>query len=303
MIPYLGNAGFSWDDGVSTLRLRTPLRDFRIRHQRKRFSRESMDYSVREVTNIGTGVNEVRATLRFEDNAGGVMDLLREGADGNLLHYHHRNWVRYSEMDTDSDGNGRVDGWTPNAGTGTVTFVADDSAQKITVSGAGATTIYTVTQIVYGVTAGEAWVLSSYLRGSGLSAGMLGTLAIVWQDGGGITLLADQVSFTLGASYARQSIARTAPANATRAVLTIGLLSGASPGGSGSVWIRDSQFEIASVASAYLPSYPCYQIEPSGDTLETELDADRGMMGDQAAEMVLRSASSLDFRLLVTPGT
>jgi hypothetical protein len=300
MTPLIGNAGFSWDAGASTLRLRTRLREFRARHVRTRRVRESLDYSVREVTSIGAGVHEVRALLRFEDDPGGLMDMLRAGTDGGLLHYHHRNWARYSGMNTDSDGNGVVDGWAASVGAGTVVH-ALDGAQKITVSGGVNGGLYLATQRVHGLSAGETWTLAADVKVASLS-NTQGALILYYINAGGGVITAESVGFT-NTAHARTSITRTLPTNTVSVDLAFGL-AGTGASASGQAWAKDVQFEQASTATAYLPSYPSYLIEPAGDELETDLDADRGVMGDQSVELVLRSAlAGLDYRLLVAPGT
>jgi hypothetical protein len=304
MTPYLGNAGFSWDNGESTLRTRTPMRDFRVRHQRARMVRESLDKSVREVTTIGTGVNEVRAMQRFEDDPGGLMDLLRAGADGGLIHYHHRNWLRYSGMYTDTDGNGVVDDWTGQS-SGGATFSLDvtTGVQKIVVSGTVAVgSGHVVQQTVHSVAAGESWCLSWYVLATGL-ANCAPYAYISWLDSTGATISTDVMPIFLAATRTRKTFVRTAPANTAKAAFAMGILcSGSSV--TGTVLLDNAQAEIAAVATSYLPSYPCYLISPSGEELETDLDSDRGSMGEHSVEMVLRAAiSPLDFRLLASPGT
>lgn len=84
-----GDAGFKYDPGTGTvtLALQYPLwraGPGRFKWRRKRWS---ADGTVAETLVIGSGLNEIRARLRFANNPTAILDFLESAADGVALQY------------------------------------------------------------------------------------------------------------------------------------------------------------------------------------------------------------------------
>lgn len=88
---FRGNAAFTWTDsgGVErVLLLREPIREVRPAHRQAVFVADSLDFQVRQVFVIGSGVDELVCRLRFVDDQQGVLDLIKAGTSNITLIYH-----------------------------------------------------------------------------------------------------------------------------------------------------------------------------------------------------------------------
>ena len=77
--------GTSW---ANSHQLRVPLQQVRPGHRKRRYVREPLDYSSRDVTSIGSGVYEIVALIRFDTDPDGLLSLLIAGLDGETLRYY-----------------------------------------------------------------------------------------------------------------------------------------------------------------------------------------------------------------------
>lgn len=94
---YLGtNAGFNYNPNSSdtastaftnTFKLAVPLRDVQPSFRIRRYISESLDFTARQVFSVSTGVYEIVATLRMNNDEQGLVDFLRYGARGSVLVY------------------------------------------------------------------------------------------------------------------------------------------------------------------------------------------------------------------------
>ena len=117
MTQLLGKSALFWSstsDGDHTVLMRAPLRTGRPAVRLQRFVRESMDFSVREVTTVSTGVHELVGVLRYEDAPQNVADMVMAGLSGTTLTWipdmqdQNRSWDVYlidaqptAQMDAD----------------------------------------------------------------------------------------------------------------------------------------------------------------------------------------------------------
>ena len=88
MTQLFGKSAIFWSstsDGDHTVLMRAPLRAVQPAVRLKTFVRESMDFSVREVTTVSTGVHEVVGTIRYEDAPQNVADMIQAGLSGTTL--------------------------------------------------------------------------------------------------------------------------------------------------------------------------------------------------------------------------
>jgi hypothetical protein len=71
--------------------LRVPLQQRTPAGRKRRFVRTSLDYTHRDVTVIGTGsgVPEVHAVIRYDENPELLLALLEAGADGYPVYWHN----------------------------------------------------------------------------------------------------------------------------------------------------------------------------------------------------------------------
>lgn len=78
----------AWDgSSVQTHELRVPLQKILLAGSVYRVARESADKKVREVTSIGSGVNEITALVRYEDSPSELNEMIRAGVRGFPLVY------------------------------------------------------------------------------------------------------------------------------------------------------------------------------------------------------------------------
>jgi hypothetical protein len=88
---FRGNAAFTWTDsgGVErVLLLREPIREVRPAHRMNVYPSDSLDFQVRQVFTIGTGVDELVCRCRFVDDQQGVLDLIKAGTTNITVIYH-----------------------------------------------------------------------------------------------------------------------------------------------------------------------------------------------------------------------
>src|SRR3990167_9048290 len=91
---YFGtNCGFNFTTSPSstnynqTFKLAVPLRDVRVSYRIRQDVAESLDYSSREVFTVSTGVHELIATLRYNDDEQSLIDFLQYGVKGVPMVY------------------------------------------------------------------------------------------------------------------------------------------------------------------------------------------------------------------------
>lgn len=84
-----GAAAFKYDSGPEiTHDLQQPLRDIEPARRQFRAAVASLDFTAYEVVTVGSGVNEIRAVIRYEDDEPGLLDALEYGANGGTLNYY-----------------------------------------------------------------------------------------------------------------------------------------------------------------------------------------------------------------------
>lgn len=83
-----GTTSFSWTDGgAQEHTLSVPLQKVRPSVRLRRWVRESIDYSTREVWYAGSGVYEIVAEIRYDDAPQSLVDLLLAGAKDITITY------------------------------------------------------------------------------------------------------------------------------------------------------------------------------------------------------------------------
>lgn len=93
MPPFRGNAAFVWTDSdvaatERVLLLWEPIRDLRPAARQTLYVGESLDFQVRQIFTIGTGVDEVVCRVRFLPDQQGLLDLLKAGSKNRTVTYH-----------------------------------------------------------------------------------------------------------------------------------------------------------------------------------------------------------------------
>jgi hypothetical protein len=84
-----GAAAFKYESGgTQTHNLEQPLRDIQPVRRKKRYVGSSIDFSAFHVVTIGSGVHEIVATIRYESDPSGLLDVLEHGADGGEIDYY-----------------------------------------------------------------------------------------------------------------------------------------------------------------------------------------------------------------------
>lgn len=85
-----GNAAIKYDAGAGTVTvaLDWPLLNPEPAEVRRRYYAESLDGTAREVLEIGSGVHEITAEIRFQESAPDLLTALAEGASGVQLDYY-----------------------------------------------------------------------------------------------------------------------------------------------------------------------------------------------------------------------
>lgn len=86
-----GNAGFKWTPpggSLTTHTLNAPLRQIRPAESKVRFDVWSLDLTSREVVTVGSGVAEITAMIRYDDDAPELLSMLSDGAEGVTLTYY-----------------------------------------------------------------------------------------------------------------------------------------------------------------------------------------------------------------------
>lgn len=82
----IDSARFTWDGGSETFLLRVPLQKVRPAGRSRSYVSESLDYSVRNVINVGQ-VRERIGVIRYDDDPEGLLDFLLAGHRGEALTY------------------------------------------------------------------------------------------------------------------------------------------------------------------------------------------------------------------------
>lgn len=86
-----GNAGFKYTPpgGVLTTHLlAAPLRPVKASYTRRKYVRDSLDYTQREVVVVGTGVQDAWFTIRYDNQPTELKTMLRHGLEGVTLTYY-----------------------------------------------------------------------------------------------------------------------------------------------------------------------------------------------------------------------
>lgn len=85
-----GNAAFRYDPGTGqvTVDLDWPLINPEPARRRTRFASDSLDFTAREVLEVGSGIHEITAELRFQESHADLLDALEEAASGTRLDYY-----------------------------------------------------------------------------------------------------------------------------------------------------------------------------------------------------------------------
>lgn len=88
-----GRAAFTWIDSAismteQVLLLREPIREIRPAHRQTVFPSDSLDFQVRQVFTIGTGVDELVCKVRFMDDQQGLLNLIKAGTKNITITYH-----------------------------------------------------------------------------------------------------------------------------------------------------------------------------------------------------------------------
>lgn len=111
MPPLLGSATFTWTDGTGqTHNLRVPLQKVRPAFRGRRWVRESLDMTVREVWTTGY-VYEVVAEIRYEDAPQSLIDLLLAGWRGIAVTYNDGDGNSYACHLIEPSGDAVDAGW------------------------------------------------------------------------------------------------------------------------------------------------------------------------------------------------
>lgn len=169
------------------------------------------------------------------------------------------NLLQNSSFEADSNADGTADGWSAyNAGTfGTVTRnlqsggvnVVNDQRVASTGLGSGAGDRMGITQVDVAAVEGRSYALSAYLTGTtGCGAGLI----IEFISAANATLgVVTNAAPVLSASWARYSVAGTAPAGTVKAAVYV--YAHSMPGGpsAAQILIDAAQFEQAGAATAY----------------------------------------------------
>lgn len=87
-MPLFGTATLSWTEGgAQSHTLQVPIQEVRPSYRARRYVRESLDYSNREVYTIGSGVYEILGVIRYDNDPQSLIDMLSAGARGLTLTY------------------------------------------------------------------------------------------------------------------------------------------------------------------------------------------------------------------------
>src|SRR3990172_4177662 len=85
---FKGSASFIWTDGTTkNYKLSRPLDRLRYAVRQAHYSADSLDLTNRQVFNIGVGVYELVADIRYDADSTGISALMRAGARGLTLTY------------------------------------------------------------------------------------------------------------------------------------------------------------------------------------------------------------------------
>lgn len=92
MTPFKGNAAFTWTDSADPMTDRTyflnrPLDRVQYAIRRTNYPADSLDLSQRQVFSIGSGVYEITAQIRYDDDPTDLVDLIRYGQTGGTITY------------------------------------------------------------------------------------------------------------------------------------------------------------------------------------------------------------------------
>lgn len=299
----LGTDSFSY--ATTRHLLRVPLQHLRPGRRKKRYVGESDDYSVREVTTVGAGVDEMLGEVRYEDDDVLLLNMLEAGADGTLLHFHRKNWVQYPALAVDSNGDGVADGFTENVN-GAAAMTGEDALmeggrQKLLFTASTGSSNIDVRQTVYGITSGMVVSASVELEVANLLGVGRAQLILEFVDALGVVTGATNTTNVLAdqAPTRVSNLNRVAPADAVGVRITLRARAQGTTGGSVTTWWKDLQLEIGTaVVTAYEPSWPVYLIEPSGDLIDLIREDPRTFMEYQIP-IRLRHAAGGDFAAIL----
>ncbi len=87
---FFGDAAIVWDSTggqQNVYHLRAPLRASKNAFRQRRYTRDSLDYSAREVSVVGAGVHEIEGDVRYDDAGQTLVEMLRAGMNGTTLTY------------------------------------------------------------------------------------------------------------------------------------------------------------------------------------------------------------------------
>lgn len=92
MTVFKGAAGFTWTDSADTSPNRTyllnrPLDRVRYAVRQSTFTADSLDFTQRQTFTVGTGVYEIEAQIRYDDDPTDLIDLIRYGQQGGTITY------------------------------------------------------------------------------------------------------------------------------------------------------------------------------------------------------------------------
>lgn len=92
MTPFKGNAAFTWTDSTATppdraYLLNRPLDRVQYAVRQTTYTQDSLDLTVRQTYTIGTGVYEIVAQIRYDDDPADLIDLIRYGQRGGTITY------------------------------------------------------------------------------------------------------------------------------------------------------------------------------------------------------------------------
>ena len=92
MTAFKGNAAFTWTDSLDpavnrVYLLNRPLDRVQYGLRQTIYAADSLDNSVRQTFTVGSGVYEVMAQIRYDDNPKDFVDLIRYGQQGGTITY------------------------------------------------------------------------------------------------------------------------------------------------------------------------------------------------------------------------
>jgi hypothetical protein len=178
-----------------------------------------------------------------------------------------------SKMNTDSDGNGRVDGFTSWYDAGiTAVFSIDDNAQKIDITASTAVGTAAISTPIITVSPSTVYSFQVLSRGIVLAGTFKNNIYITWLDISDAVISQSTLSLQDPTTYWKLHRTEniTPPSNAAKARIVLRARA-STAGDAGTVWYRNVQFESANTCSTFtdLPRAADAQglaIEPLSDT-------------------------------------